>query len=135
VDIQHPRNFIQLELKQCVPVTGKHKILCPIHFFPQNFQIFYGIKQMKLNAPEQSHFPTLSSLLSKQQYNNMLACNTLNTVFSQEDLENAWIYCPSQCKLMGQHHLKTQGARRVTWSKFYTEDPQILGAIIKNLLS
>jgi len=80
------------------------------------------------------HFPTISSLLSKQQY-NMLACNTLNTAFSQQDLENAWIYCPSQCKLMGWHHLKIQGGRRVTWSKFCTEDPQILGVITKNLLS
>jgi len=80
------------------------------------------------------HFPTLSSLVSKQQNNNMLACNTLNTAFGQQDLENAWIYCPSQCKLMGWHHVKIQGGRRVTWTKFCTEDPQILGAITKNLL-
>jgi hypothetical protein len=54
----------------------------------------------------------------------MLACNTLNTAFSQGDLENAWIYCRSQCKLMGRHHLKIQGARRVAWSKIRTEEPQ-----------
>jgi hypothetical protein len=35
---------------------------------------------------------------------------------------------------MGWHHLKIQGGRRVTRSKFCTEDPQILGAIRKNLL-
>jgi hypothetical protein len=36
---------------------------------------------------------------------------------------------------MGWHHLKIQGAKRVTRSKFCTEDPHILGVIIKDLLS
>ena len=31
-------------------------------------------------------------------------------------------------------HLKILGARRVTWSKFHTEDPQILGATILTYL-
>jgi hypothetical protein len=115
----------------------KHKILCPTYFFPQNFRLFMELNkwiEWTRAATLCVHFPTLSSLLSKQQYNNRLVCNILNTAFSQ-DLENVWIYCPSQCKLMGWHHLKIQGARRVTWSNFCNEDPQILGAIIKNLLS
>jgi hypothetical protein len=32
-------------------------------------------------------------------------------------------------------HLKILGARRVTWSKFRTEDPQILGATVQNLVA
>jgi hypothetical protein len=63
-------------------------------------------------------------IITLQTQYNMLACSTLNTVFSQEDLENAWIYCLSQCKLMGWHHLRIQGARKVAWSKFHTEEPQ-----------
>jgi len=32
-------------------------------------------------------------------------------------------------------HLKIQGARRVTCSKFHTEHPQILGVIVQNLVA
>jgi len=32
-------------------------------------------------------------------------------------------------------HLKILGARRVTWSKFQTEEPQILGAPTQNLVT
>jgi hypothetical protein len=31
-------------------------------------------------------------------------------------------------------HLKILGARNVTWSKFHTDDPQILGATVQNLV-
>jgi hypothetical protein len=32
-------------------------------------------------------------------------------------------------------HLKIPGARKLVWSKSYTEDPQILGAMVWNLVA
>jgi hypothetical protein len=32
-------------------------------------------------------------------------------------------------------YLKILGARRVTWSKFHSEEPQILGAMVQNLVA
>jgi hypothetical protein len=32
-----------------------------------------------------------------------------------------------------RNHLKILSAKRVTWSKFHAEDPQILGATVQNL--
>ena len=44
---------LQLELKQCVPVTGKHTFPTSPPPKKKFSYLFYGIKQMKLNAPEQ----------------------------------------------------------------------------------
>jgi hypothetical protein len=32
-------------------------------------------------------------------------------------------------------HLKIQGARRLAWNKFQTEDPEILGVTVKNIVT
>jgi len=34
-----------------------------------------------------------------------------------------------------RNHVKILGAQRVTLSKFHTEDPQILGIIVQNLVA
>jgi hypothetical protein len=33
------------------------------------------------------------------------------------------------------NHLKILGARRVTWSNFHTDNPQILGASVQNIVA
>jgi hypothetical protein len=44
-------------------------------------------------------------------------------------------YCNARVHKLSKSHLKIQGARRVTRSKFHTEEQQILGTIIQNLVT
>jgi hypothetical protein len=54
----------------------------PNIFFPLSFQIFYGMKQKKLNAPEQWHYVYISQhvLMSNFDPNYVNATGIITTV-------------------------------------------------------
>jgi hypothetical protein len=51
-------------------------------------------------------------------------------------VENSYTYihgCPNLLK--SKRHFKISGVKKVTWRKFHTENPQIFGAAVKNLVA
>jgi hypothetical protein len=100
------------------------------HFFFLIFWILssqYLVRSTNCEAPHWATFPSIPVLLVSCTYifSTKPSSETLLTYSTRND--QIFQKCRS--------HLKILGASRMTRSKFHTEDPQILGVTVENLVT
>jgi len=63
---------------------------------------------------------------------NLVVINVINDLIIRYYITGVQEFSTKKKKL--QTHLKILGARKMTWTKFHTEDSEILGGSVQNLV-